>query len=94
MSNQLYMDVQAANAVVHEMDAYLSDSNASHLNSITNPLRSLHGTWVSRAYYEFSDVMGELVVTCANQQNELMNLISRLKKEIREWEETSRSLGG
>ena len=53
MSNQLYMDTQAANAVVHEMDSYLSDTNTSHLNNITNPLRSLHGTWVANAYYEF-----------------------------------------
>jgi len=96
MSIQLYLDTEAANAVVHEMKSYQADIISSTMKNIIEIRASMSDTrtWVAAAFNDFDNTLGFDILTIFQEQiSSLENLISRLEKEIREWEETSQRLG-
>jgi len=94
MSNQLYMDTQAANSVVLEMKDYISLLEPIYSNILDQNTSLLNGnTWVAKSYHTYAEIFVYLVIISGKQQDYLENLIARLEKEIREWEETSQRLG-
>lgn len=95
MSNQLYMDVQAANAVVQEIKSYKSEVISGHFNFISQPYLNLSDgrTWVAGSFKAFANALLEIMDTHRIQDRELEDLITALEKEVREWEETSSHLG-
>jgi len=96
MSDDLYMNVEAANQALVEMKEY--DKEKTHLFAeyIAKPVLVMYESkpWVADSYNEYNNLLSGLYQTQHLQDLQFEDLMLRLQKEIQQWEETSQKLGG
>ena len=95
MSDDLYMNVEAASQTLMEMKEY--DKEKTHLFAeyIAKPVLVMYESkpWVADSYKEYNNLLSDLYQTQHLQDLCFEDLIARLKNEIQQWEETSQIIG-
>ena len=95
MSNSLYMNTEAANQALMEMKEYNEEKAHLFTENIARPTIAANESkpWVANSYNEFCNLCVDRDNTKRSQNQVFEDLIARLQKEIRQWEETSQKLG-
>ena len=94
MSDSLKMDTDVAYQVLNDLKVYNQEKVPAFKENIMNRVNQTGDHWEANSFNQYDSIWRDLSRYEQHQVEALEKLIQELQREINQWEETARKLGG